>query len=193
MFIAEKGVAVEVRQISLLEGEHFSPEFRAINPNATVPVLVTEEGQAITENNGIAAYLEARFPEPALMGATPDENGAVAMWNALAEQQGGMAMAEALRNAHPAMKGRALPGAQNLDQIPELAERGRKRLAAFFEVLENRLQGREFLAIDSFSWADIAAYCFVDYSRVIKMRIPEGNTATRAWFDKVSARPSAGL
>ncbi|GHF40152.1 glutathione S-transferase [Seohaeicola zhoushanensis] len=193
MFIAEKGLFLETRNISIAEGEQLRPEFLAVNPRATVPVLVTDEGTILTENLGIAAYLEAAFPEPPLMGRTPDEKGLVLMWNAIAELQGGLPIAEALRNGNPRMKDRAVTGTVNHAQIPELAARGMERAAAFFEMLEQRLRESRFVALDHFTLADISAFVFVDFARVIKMRIPEGNTATQAWYDAIKARPSAAL
>lgn len=191
MFIAEKGLAIESHDISIAEGQQLQPEFLVVNPRATLPVLVTDEGTTLTENLGIAAYLEAQHPEPPLMGRTPDEKGLVLMWNAIAEQQGGQPIAEALRNSNPHMKSRAIPGPQNYEQIPELAERGKARVATFFDVLEARLQESPFLAANHFTLADITAFVFVDFARVIKMRIPETNTASRTWFDNIAARPSA--
>ncbi len=193
MFIAEKGLEIETREISISKGEQLSADFLKVNPRATVPVLITDEGATLTENTAIATYLEARFPEPPLMGQTPDEKAQVAMWNAIAEGQGGMPVAEVLRNSHPAMKGRALPGRLNLDQIPELAARGQKRVDAFFTLLEERLSDSPWLAGERFSLADITAYVFIDFARVIKARIPEGNSATKAWYDSIRARPSAAL
>ncbi len=193
MFIAEKGLTIETRDISIARGEQLSPAFLAINPRATVPVLVTDEGDTLTENLGIAAYLEARFPNPPLLGATPSEKGAVAMWNATVEFHGGMPIAETLRNSNPHMKDRAIPGQANYAQIPELAERGRARVATFFQMLEHRLTQTPYIAGDFFSLADISTFVFVDFARVIKERIPENNAATRAWFDRIKARPSASL
>ncbi len=193
MFIAEKGLEIETRDISIAKGEQLSEEFRAVNPNATIPVLVTDEGTALTENLGIAAYLEARFPEPPLMGRTPDEKGSVLMWNSIVEQQGGAPIAEALRNTHPAFEGRAIPGPVSHAQIPELAQRGTARVARFFDILEDRLTQSAFIASDVFTLADISTFVFVDFARVIKMKIPQENTATLAWFDKIAARPSAQL
>ncbi|MDA7966377.1 glutathione S-transferase [Ruegeria sp.] len=193
MFIAEKGLQIETRDISIAKGEQLGEAFRAVNPRATIPVLVTDEGTALTENLGIAAYLEARFPEPPLMGRTPDEKGAVLMWNSIVEQQGGAPIAEVLRNTHPAFKDRAIPGPVNYAQIPELAQRGQDRVARFFDLLESRLQDSPFIAGEAFSLADISTFVFVDFARVIKMRIPAGNTATQAWFDAIKARPSAQL
>ncbi|NOD36713.1 MULTISPECIES: glutathione S-transferase family protein [unclassified Ruegeria] len=193
MFIAEKGLEIETREVSIAEGAQLSDKFRAVNPRATVPVLVTDDGTVLTENMGIAAYLEARFPEPPLMGRTPDEKGLVLMWNAIAEQQGGLPIAETLRNSHPAFRDRAIPGPSNYAQIPELAQRGKDRVIQFFDLLEARLTESAFIAGDDFTLADISTFVFVDFARVIKTRIPEGNTATIAWFESIQSRPSAKL
>ncbi len=193
MFIAEKGLEIETRDVSIAKGEQLGEEFRAINPRATIPVLVTDEGTVLAENLGIAAYLEAQFPEPPLMGRTPDEKGLVLMWNAIVEQQGGLPVGEVLRNTHPAFKDRAIPGPVNYAQIPELAQRGSDRLARFFDMLEERLQESPFVACDHFTLADISTFVFVDFARVIKVRIPEGNTATLNWFQAVQERPSAQI
>ena len=193
MVIAEKGLDIETRQVSIAEGEQLLPAFLAVNPRATVPVLVTDAGTVLTENLGIAAYLEAAFPDPPLMGRSPDEKGLVLMWTAIAEQQGAQPIAEALRNGNPRMKDRAVTGTANHAQIPELAARGMARATAFLDLLEARLGESRFLALDTFSLADIAAFVFVDFARVIRLRIPETHTATRAWFDAIRARPSAQL
>ena len=193
MFIAEKGLQIETRDISIAKSEQLAPAFVAINPRATIPVLVTDSGAVLTENLGIATYLEAAFPESPLMGQTPDEKGAVMMWNAIVEQQGGWPIAEVLRNTNPHMKDRAIPGQTNFEQIPALAERGMARVDLFFDLLETRLKESRFLALDQFTLADISCFVFVDFARVIRRRIPEGNAATLAWFEAVKSRPSAAL
>ncbi|GAA6181259.1 MULTISPECIES: glutathione S-transferase family protein [unclassified Shimia] len=191
MFIAEKGLEIETRPVDLRNGENRTPEFLHINPQGTVPVLVTDAGQHLAENIAIAAYLEARVPEPPLMGTTPDEKGAVLMWNATCEFHGGWAIAEALRNASPALKGRALPGAVDYEQIPALAARGVKRLNLFYETLEDRLQNSAWLAGEHFSLADITGFVFCDFAKIVKMPVPETNSATLQWCEEIQARPSA--
>lgn len=193
MFLAEKGLSPECHDISIAKGEQLGEAFLAVNPRATIPVLVTDEGTVLTENLGIAAYLEAHTPEPALMGRSADEKGLVLMWNSIVELQGGMAVAEALRNSHPAFKDRAIPGPDNYAQVPELAERGLARLARFFDLLEERLAESKYLAGEGFTLADISAFVFVEFARVIKQRIPEANAATLAWHAAIQARPSAQL
>ncbi|MEX0368573.1 MAG: glutathione S-transferase family protein [Ruegeria sp.] len=193
MFIAEKGLEIETRDISIADGEQLQDAFKVVNPRATIPVLVTDEGTVLTENLGIAAYLEAQFPEPPLMGRTPDERGLVMMWNAIAEQQGGLPIGEALRNTSPFFRDRAVPGPVNYEQLPALAERGMDRAKRFFDLLEERLQDSPFVACDHFTLADITTFVFVDFARVIRMRIPESYTATKAWYDAIRSRPSARL
>ncbi|MCD9149159.1 glutathione S-transferase family protein [Pseudophaeobacter flagellatus] len=193
MFLAEKDLAPESHDISIAKGEQLGAAFLAVNPRATIPVLVTDAGTVLTENLGIAAYLEAHTPEPALMGRTADEKGLVLMWNAIVEQQGGMPIAETLRNTHPAFQDRAIPGPDNYAQLPELATRGQARTQAFFALLEERLKESSYLAGEDFTLADITAFVFVEFARVIKQRIPEGNSASLAWYAAIKARPSAQL
>src|SRR6185369_11800195 len=140
------------------------------NPQCTVPALRTEEGPVLTDNAAIAAYLEARFPEPALLGRSPLEKAEIASWQWRAEFEGLLAVAEALRNASPAMVNRALPGPNDYPQIPELAQRGIARVQQFFVMLDARLATSQFVAGDNFSIADITAVVGVDFARVVKVK-----------------------
>lgn len=193
MFIAEKGLSPETREVSLAKGEQLAPEFLAVNPGATVPTLVTDTGLALTENIAIAAYLEAAHPEPPLMGQTPEDKAEILMWNARIEQQLGMAIAEALRNGNPHMKGRALPGPDDFEQIPALAERGLARTTLFFDRLDTHLADRDFIATDHFTLADITGFVFVDFARVVKIRVDDTRPNLKRWYDTIATRPSAAL
>ncbi|OIQ31874.1 MAG: glutathione S-transferase [Alphaproteobacteria bacterium MedPE-SWcel] len=191
MVLAEKGIKAETHEISIAGGEQLGEAYRAINPQAMVPALRLDDGTLLTENLGIVAYLEALVPEPPLLGRDAREKGLVMMWTAIAETQGGMPIAEALRNTHPAFEDRAVPGPANHAQIPVLAERGRARAEAFLSLLEARLQEAPWLAGAAFSFADITAYVFLDFARVIRMRVPDSHSATLAWQSRIAARPSA--
>lgn len=193
MFIAEKGLDIETRQVDLGKGEQLSPEFLAVNPLATVPVLVTDSGITISENVAIATYLEATHPEPPLMGITPDERAQVMMWNSIIDQQCAMPVADVLRNSHPKMAGRALPGPDNFGQIPELAARGNARVALFYERLEQQVQGRRYLAIDQFSLADISGFVITEFAAQVGMPIPPDNSASLDWRARIAERPSAAV
>ena len=109
IMLAEKGIAHETVQVDLRNKEQMSESFRAINPHCTVPALHTEDGLLLTDNAAIAAYLEARFPEPPLMGITPADKAEIASWHWRVEFEGFLAVGEALRNSSPGMVNRALP------------------------------------------------------------------------------------
>ena len=190
MFLAEKGIEYENIQVDLTKGEQMSEAFRKINPGCTVPALVTEDGDVLTENAGISAYLEALYPEPALLGTTPMEKAEIATWNWRCEMGGLMSAAEALRNSSPAMKDRALPGPKNIPQIPELAERGLMKLGWFFKTMNHQLSANEFIAGDSYSVADITATIVVDFGRWVKVYPENDQTALLAWHDRMKARPN---
>jgi glutathione S-transferase len=191
--LAEKGVVHETVQVDLRAGEQLGEAFRRVNPACTVPVLQTDDGLTLTDNAAIAAYLEARFPEPALFGSTPAQKAEVASWNWRVEVEGLLAIAEAMRNSAPAMADRALPGPVNYPQIPELAQRGQARVQQFFVDLDRRLAGRGFVAGDRFSIADITAVVAVDFARVIKVRPGEQHPNLQRWRAAMALRPSMSL
>ena len=193
ILLAEKGIAHETIQVDLRNSEQLGEAYRNINPLCTVPALRTEEGVMLTDNAAITAYLEARYPQPPLLGTTPTEKAQVASWNWRIEFDGLMAIAEAMRNSAPAMANRALPGPMDYPQIPELAQRGLARLAQFLVTLNDRLAVGEFIATDRFSVADITAVVAVDFARVVKIRPGEQHPHVQRWRAEMAARPSMAL
>ncbi|MFK7894807.1 MAG: glutathione S-transferase family protein [Myxococcota bacterium] len=193
MFIAEKGLDIETIEIDLGKGEQLSEDFRRLNPRCTVPVLELDDGTCLSENAGIASYLEAFAPDPPLLGRTPEEKGAVANWNARVELEGLWPVADAFRNRSKGMTDRAITGPTNYAQIPELAERGHARGLEFYEMLNTRLGESEFVAGDAFSAADITAFVLVDFSAWVKLGPTDAHEHTKRWYDAVKARPSAAL
>jgi glutathione S-transferase len=193
ILLAEKGIPHETVQVDLRTGEQMGDAYRRINPQCTVPALVTEEGPVLTDNAAIAAYAEALRPEPSLLGRTPLEKAEIASWNWRVEFEGLMAIAEGLRNGSPAMVDRALPGPRNYAQIPELAQRGRQRVQDFFDTLDAHLAGRDFIAAGVFSIADITAAVAVDFARAVKVKPGEQHVNLQRWRAAMALRPSMSL
>lgn len=191
IFLAEKGIDVETVQVDLGSGEQFSDEFRKVNPDCVVPALELDDGSGISEVIAICQYIEDLHPEPALLGHSPEERARVSMWNGKIEQLGMMAMMDAFRNASKGLVDRALPGPEAYAQIPELAERGRKRVQQFLYRLDGQLANNAFIAGDSYSIADISALVLVDFAGWIKISIPDDASHLKRWYGEVSKRPSA--
>ncbi len=68
-----KGLAYETASVHLVKdgGHNKRPEFRAINPQMRVPVLVTDAGDRLIQSLAIIEYLEQTHPEPPLLPNDP--------------------------------------------------------------------------------------------------------------------------
>lgn len=193
IFIAEKKLEIEIIEIDMRKGEQLTPEFRKINPNCTVPVLETDDGNRLLSTAGIRHYLEASSPEPSLLGSAPSERGKIADIQWRIENDGFMAMAEALRNTAPGLKNRALTGPFDYEQIPALGERGKVRVGRFFDQIEELIGTKPFVAGDKYSVADIDLLVLVDFARWLKISLPDSAENAKRWYTSVSDRPSAKL
>lgn len=190
IFIAEKGMDIETVQVDLGGGEQFGEAFRKINADCVVPALELDDGTCISEVLAICSYLEELHPEPNLMGTNAAERASVLMWNTKIEQQGFMAIADAVRNVAERLKNRAVTGPEPYAQIPELAERGRKRAAQFFQRLDGQLANSTFVAGDSYSIADISALVVTDFATRVKISLPDDAENLQRWYESVAGRPS---
>jgi glutathione S-transferase len=192
-FLAEKGLEIPTKTVDLGAKEQFSDAYVAINPRRQVPTLVLGDGTVIGEVPAIWRYIEEAYPETtALLGTTPKAKALVAMWERRAELDGFAAVMEGVRNAIPGLKGRALSGPHAYEQIPEIVERSKQRVANFFADFDERLQVVPFVAGDAFSVADITTLVAIDFAAGgMKMTIPAELKALKGWYDKVSARPAS--
>ncbi len=193
MFIAEKGLDIPTVQVNLRNNEQLSDWFRELNPWCTVPVLELDDGTAISEAIAVSQFLEDMFPDPPLMGVGASDRSIVAMWNHRCEIDGFLAAGEAFRNAAKGLSGRALTGPDKVEQIPELAIRGRARVERFFAAINQQLATHQYIAGDRYSIADITAQIAVDFAGWTQLRIPEDHQHANRWFDDVRKRPSAQL
>ena len=191
IFAAEKGISLPTVQVDLRNGEQFTPAFRAINPDCTVPALVLDDGTVIADAVAICGYLEELHPDPPLIGSTAQERAAVTALNRQIERDGFFAAMDAFRNTAKGLKGRALPGPHDYEQIPELAERGRARVENFFRAMDARLADREFVAGNRYTIADISTLVLTDFAGWAKLNVPDECAHLRRWHAAVSARPSA--
>jgi glutathione S-transferase len=191
IFLAEKGIEIPTVPVNLYRMEQLSPEFLAINPGGTVPVLETDDGTCLTECVAICRYLERLHPEPVLFGTSATSEALTLMWNNIVENEGITAVAEILRNLSPGFAHRVFPGPLNIEQLPQLVDRGRLRANQFFDRVERRLTESPFLAGDEFSLADITLLATVDFGDWVDLNAPANRPSLARWHAKVSARPSA--
>ena len=183
-FLRAKGKldAVEMIDVSIMDQEHKTAEYRKLSPYAQVPTLVLDDGTAITESRAICTYLEGVFPEPNLMGKDPKEKALIEMWDRRIELMFFIQFAGWFRNAHPMMAPLEVP------QSPEAAAKGEKAARAMARRLDAHLATHEFVAADRFSIADITLYIGCGFCRVMKWEPHKEHEHLGRWYDAMTAR-----
>ena len=184
IFLAEKGVEVPMVEVDMMKGENRTPEFLAINPMGTLPVLELDDGTILTESVAICRYFEELHPEPNLFGNTALERAQVEMWNRRMEFELMVPMAMAFRHTHEMWAGRN-------PQVPEFGALCRENASGRMRWLDTELADREFIAGDRYTIADITAQCGLLLGKNTGTPVPEecGNLAR--WFKSVTSRPTA--
>jgi glutathione S-transferase len=184
IFLAEKGIDVPKRQIDFANLEQQSDAFTAINPMQRVPVLILDDGMPIAESMAICRYFDALHPEPNLLGRDAREIALVEMWNRRAELHFYGPVSSVFRHLNPAMAASEKP------QIAEWGEANKAKALAFLGVLDRELAGRQFVAGDRFTVADITAGVTADFMRAPKIAMPADLKNVHRWHAEVTARPS---
>jgi len=183
--MAEKGITdIEVVPVSIPEGEHKRPEYLAKAGVANLPMLEMDDGTAITESIAICRYLESRYPEPNLFGRTPQETAVIEMWMRRAEMMVATPFMLGVRLTHPGFAALEAPA-------PEVGAWNQKNALAALKVLDRRLEGREWLAADRLTIADIVAFTGIDFARIVRLRPPEELTNLVRWAQAMRERPAA--
>ncbi len=184
IFAAEKGIALDMRDLSIPAREHKSDEFVALNPRGQTPALQLDDGTVIAESVAICRYLEGLHLEPPLFGTSPKEQALIEMWNRRVEMVLMPPVGAVWVHTHKFTE--RLPG-RNL----EWGKSNRPRVDEAMRFFDTSLEGRVFLASDKYSIADILLLTTVDFAGFIGIPMPEDLTHLRAWHARVSARPSA--
>jgi glutathione S-transferase len=190
MFLIEKDLEIE-RVECITPKIALNQAFQKRYTHYMVPMLELADGTQIGEALAIWTYLEALFPQPPLMGATPLEKARISAWERRAYDEGIVGHAEIFRNSHPNFVDRGLPGYhEKIAQIPALIERGKKRVAHFYRKFNEQLADNAFVAGDKFSVADMTTLVAVDFGKALDMPIPQSAPNVERWYDAMQKRPS---
>ena len=184
IFAAEKGIALDTRDLSIPAREHKSDEFTALNPRGQTPALQLDDGTVIAESVAICRYLEGLQPEPPLFGTGAKEQALVEMWNRRVELILMPPVGAVWVHTHKFTA--ALPG-----RNAEWGEANRPRVFDAMRYFDAALAGREFLASAAYSIGDILLLTTLDFAGFVGMAMPEDLTNLQQWHARVSARPSA--
>lgn len=185
IFFAEKNIALpELIPVDLAALEQKTDDFVKLNPSGQTPVLVLDDGTALSETMAICRYLEALHPQPPLFGTDPRGQAVVEMWNRRIEFGLYLTAQAVFRHSHPAMAKMEVP------QLPDWAEANRPRVLRNLAILDQQLAENAFVCGDTFSVADITAGIVVDFLRWARMAVPTDMVHVARWHGAITARTS---
>jgi glutathione S-transferase len=185
IFIAEEGLSIPLEAVDLLSRQSRTPEFLNKNPSAHVPVLELDDGSCLAESVAICRYLELIHPDPNLMGRDAREQAFIEMWQRRMELELFFAVEGYFKRTDPMFKGR-------FTQLPIYAEEQRVETLVRLRRLDSELTGREFIAADRYTIADITAQVALDlFTSLAHQPFPSELSNVTRWYNAVFARPSA--
>lgn len=176
----ELGLAFERREAGGAHGIVDTPEFRRMNPNGLVP-LVEDDGFVLWESNAIVRYLAAKHGAGALWPDDARRRADIDRWMEWQSTTFTPAMREAFLQTVrvPAEK-----------RDPALLEASRAATEKSAAILDAHLAGREFVAGDAFSPADIVLGCAAH--RWLHLPLArEPRPHIERWYAALRARPGA--
>ena len=182
---AELGIDMGIEQIvvNTVKGRHREPEHLARNPFGTLPVLELDDGSYLVESLAIIQYLEAKFPEKALLPSNPEARGRALDVERIVDLRVAKQM-----GAHAHATNSPLGRPPN----PELAAEMEQELQPPLDYLENLLSdGRPSLTGEAVSLADFTLQASLQFLRFVKVDLFGNRPLLRAWDERYRERPAA--
>lgn len=180
IMLEELGVPYNLNMVNINGGDQFKPEFLAISPNNRIPAIVDPEGPggepiSVFESGAILMYLGRKFGQ----FYPQEERARVEVEEWLMWQMGGFGPMLG-QNHHFRMK-----AADNTYGV----ERYQTETARLYGVLNKRLEGRNFVAADTYSIADIA---IVGWASRFERHCIDFNDYPNvgAWYQRLLGRPA---
>ena len=155
---------------------------RRVNPRAEVPALV-DGGLTVIDSADILAYLEDRYPAPALLPASPELRAKARSWQRIADGALDAIVHDISLWTWPTHHRKDAPP-------PGLLEAGRRDLDALLARLEGALGSSGFLC-GQLSWADLALFPHVSSLKLLGVKLdPERHARLLRWNREMRAVPA---
>jgi glutathione S-transferase len=183
--MAELGLDHESVAIDLKGTQHKQPEFLALNPMGQVPTLVVD-GQPMFESCAITAFIGDTYGvERGLWPASGTPQRMIALtWVCWCAVTVGCALRRIFANT---------PTWSPETHSPAQLERAMEQFGDQMRVIDGHLDGRAYIAGDTFTLAD----CYASATLAWATRTVQFNIATTphlaAWLDRCMSRPGAKL
>jgi glutathione S-transferase len=172
------GIPLEEKRLDFTKGEHKAPEYLALNPNGAVPTLVDGDF-VLTESRAIMQYLASKKPELGLLPRDEQARAQVTGWqfwdaSHFSPQLGTLVFEKIIKT----MMGIGEPDQRKLDE----ATANFRRFAA---VLDQRLDGRQYLVGASLTIADLTIACSLMFAERTGAPL-DGLPNIQSWFARLT-------
>ncbi|WP_293041328.1 glutathione S-transferase family protein [Paraburkholderia sp.] len=186
MYLLEKGLRIPSVVVDVFSGENRRAPFTDLNPAGQTPALTLPDGSTLAESVAIVEYLEELYPEPALIGATPQERAVCRQWLRRVE----LNITEFIHNAFHYAEGIGRFRTR-IPVVPEAAD-GLKRVAQDRLAWLDAMMGADpYLCGQRLTAADIWLYVWLDFGVSVGQPFDRGLPHIGPWFNRMAARPSA--
>jgi glutathione S-transferase len=181
LVLAEKGLSYEPRRGGPGTTD---PEFLAVSPFAKIPVL-DDDGFVLPDSTAIVHYLDARYPEPALIPTVPQDRGRSVWLDEFADT------ILAVAGIKIQMSRIVRPRFLGLPVDEDTAHEGEAEMPRALDYLESIAPADGWLVGESFTLADISvAVAWRTAEFVGALGAPAARPRAAAWYERVKARPS---
>ncbi len=180
IFLEEAGVPYDLTHINFSKQEQKAPDYLALNPNGKIPTIEDRsEGRAIFESGAILWHLAEKYGK--FLPTDPVKRSEVMQWALFQVGHVGPMMGQAMYFQHIA----APNGHEEPFSIRRYVDESRRLM----EVMNTRLDGREWIAADEYTIADMMLYPWA--RAYVWARVDVSDlTHLNAWFDRIDARPA---
>lgn len=186
IYLLEKGLSLPMEDIDIIGGENRQADYLAKNPGGAMPTLQLDDGSYLAETIAICEYLEELHPTPPLLGSSAQERATTRMWIRRTELNIGEHMYHAFRykEGYELFKKR-------VNCIPHAADDLKRKAQGGLLWLDGLIAGRDYIAGDRFSLADIPLFTVMDFMKDAGQPLDRNLRHVSAWFDRINSRPSA--
>jgi glutathione S-transferase len=181
IYLAEKGIELEGELVSLIEGRQKSDEHLRRHPLGKLPVLELDDGSFLTESTAIIEYLEELYPDPPMIGRTPQERARTRELDRQADLGVLIAFGRAVHATNSPL---------GLPAVPEVARHSLEAAPPVLEILDGRLADHTFLGGDRPCIADCTLRAAYGFAEFCKLEVPRGYAHIDRWRADMDARPS---
>jgi glutathione S-transferase len=167
----------EVYLVNLMAGDQFKPDYLAINPKATIPTLVRDDGTAITDFQSIAWWLARRYPKAKLLPEDMEsETRVLETMNYVVSTIHGQGYTRIFTTSNYSA---------NEANHAAIQARGREIVEQGFAVMNEVLAGKDYV-VGNFSIADAALFYVEFWADKIKLVLPPN---CQAHYQRMLQRP----